>query len=909
MGLVYRAEDIKLGRQVALKFLPEDSATDPSALARFEREARSASALEHPNICSIYEFGEHEGRAFLVMPLLQGQTLRELLETGKSEPATSDLITKSHRHALPLGQLLDISIQIASGLEAAHQKGIVHRDIKPANIFVTDQGQAKILDFGLAKLARSVTDEVDELEDNRSKTSSGQVECASSQTPDPSLSQTGVAMGTAGYMSPEQARGERLDSRSDIFSFGLVVYEMATGHRAFEGDTGTALHNAILTQTPVPARRLNPDLPAKLEQIIIKALEKNRENRYHSASEVRAALENLQRQRRARNRVRARLAAGVVLVLGISSAIYWFATRMSLFNRAPEVKFRQLTINSDDNPVQTGSLSPDGKQLAYVDRQGLNVKEIATGAVRRVALPEGLNESVNWDIPDIAWLPDSTRFIANAHPATDNPDIWTSIWSSATNTIWSFSISGAPPHKLQEHAMGWAVLPDGSISFGINDEHQSWLMGPDGDGARKFMDAGENSQIFGPVQNSAGGHIVLYGQHDASGDTLLARDLRGGSPVTVLSNAEMKQIPGDFAWLPDGRFIYSAFDSTSPEWLPGRAACSFWTLPLDVRTGKRVGEPHRLTGWQGFCSTWINATADGKRLAFLENSGHTTAYVAELTNGGRRLLTPRHFTLNEADDVITDWTADSKAVIMVSNRPDHYELYKQSLSSDMPQLLAIIKGTDEAARFSPDGKWVIVQTYSSSNPAELNQIARVPINGGSPEPILKIREGYGGFSCGKLPSSQCVIADITDDRKQLIVSDFDPLHGRGAELTRFDLPPDFNPNFTNWTLSPDGTRFALSLGLSGTIRIYSFRDHSAQVVQIKGRLPIADFAWFGDGRTFYFSNRTKEGTDILHMDVQGNTNSLWKSNGRGFCVSSPNGRYLAINEWKANANVWMMENF
>jgi len=243
MGLVYRAEDIKLGRRVAIKFLPEESAKNPAALGRFQREARSASALEHPNICPIYEFGEHEGQLFLVMQLLEGQTLRELISAaglGKSP--------------LPFDKFLDFAVQIADGLDAAHRKGIIHRDIKPANIFVTSQGQVKILDFGLAKLTRGTGGlylESHEQEPVLIDPKDGQA----TQPPDPMLSRTGVAMGTAGYMSPEQARGENLDARTDLFSFGLVLYEMTTGQRAFQGDTAPVLRDAILERAPIPVRR------------------------------------------------------------------------------------------------------------------------------------------------------------------------------------------------------------------------------------------------------------------------------------------------------------------------------------------------------------------------------------------------------------------------------------------------------------------------------------------------------------------------------------------------------------------------------------------------------------------------------------------------------------------------------
>ncbi len=220
MGLVYKAEDIKLGRRVALKFLPEELASDPLALERFEREARAASTLDHPNICTIYEVEEYEGRPFIVMQLLEGQTLQELNQRG------------TLGRPLQLEKLLDLAIQIVDGLDAAHERSIIHRDIKPANIFITLRGEAKILDFGLAQL-----DGGDELAASTGETG---------QAPDTSLTRTGVAMGTARYMSPEQVRGERLDARTDLFSFGLVLYEMATGQPAFRGETAATLHEAIV---------------------------------------------------------------------------------------------------------------------------------------------------------------------------------------------------------------------------------------------------------------------------------------------------------------------------------------------------------------------------------------------------------------------------------------------------------------------------------------------------------------------------------------------------------------------------------------------------------------------------------------------------------------------------------------
>jgi eukaryotic-like serine/threonine-protein kinase len=921
MGLVYLAEDIKLGRRVALKFLPEDSAKDPAALGRFEREARSASALEHPNICPIYEFGEHEGQPFLAMQLLEGQTLRELLAAaGPGKPP------------LELHMLLDFAIQILDGLDAAHQKGIIHRDIKPANIFITSEGQAKILDFGLAKLSLSGSAEVDDPTPDLRRDSSPsepKVEADSLTSSSPFLSRTGVAMGTAGYMSPEQIWGEKLDARSDLFSFGLVLYEMATGKRAFQGDTGAELQKATLTQVPSPARTVNPQVPAKFAKVIHRTLEKNCEARYQSASELRAELENFKREIEPGHQQRwlAMAAAGTAILL-LALTAFWFANRHAqTIVDLPEIKLRQLTTNSTENAVKSGAISPDGKYLAYTDGLGMNLKLIETGETRTISQPEEIkSDSVEWEIgPGPWWFPDGTRFLAVAKPLGLDTD---SV-NSQNSSIWIVSVLGGPPRKLRPQAVPYSISPDGAlISFGVNKgrlgEREIWVMRPDGEQARKIFDIDENGSIGG-LQWSPDGQRVIYfktvfknsssaaGWDEASPDfhasmdelsqTIVGGDLKGGPLTTIPSPFDVRSV-SEFLWMSDGRMIYRLWESgfNSP-------TCNLWQVRLDPRSSEFIGKPQRITNLPAVCNAGFSATSDSKRLVFLESKNHASVYVSDLQARGTRITNPTRFTLDEGWNNPAAWTADGKAVFFYSNRNGREAIFKQLLGQDSAESFVTVRPSGRVqggACLSPEGTWIIYgpEDGGAGAPAKL---MRVPVTGGTSQVVLSA-DFNGRPQCAKSPGQLCAISELSADRKQLVFTSFDAVKGRGRKLAEFttDVTAEYQ-----WALSPDGTRIAILKNHEGRIQILSLSSLAPEEITVKGWKALTDVAWVSDGKGLFVSSYNERGAVVLAMDFQGNARLLWQNKGAAgtYVVPSPDGHHVAMQGFTVEGNLWMMENF
>jgi len=582
---------------------------------------------------------------------------------------------------------------------------------------------------------------------------------------------------------------------------------------------------------------------------------------------------------------------------------------------------RQLTsVSSEDGPA-AGTISPDGKYLAYGDRSGLHLLLIGASETRAIPPAEGVDSALGFGVG--AWLPDNKGFLANACPRGGDTTYGTSHGCS----IWIVNIAGGPPHKIRDEAKGESFSPDGSLlSFGTNvgkvGDREIWVMRPDGQEARKIFEAGENDTIGG-LTWSPDGHRVIFVRQDGpdiANSYFLSGDLNGGPLTKILPPFDMKMV-GDLNWMSDGRLMYRLDE-------PGFKVktCNLWQISMDPRLIQFIGKPRRLTNFAEVCVNAPSMTSDGKRFGIFEWRPHSSVYVADLQAGGQRSTNPIRLTRDESWNHPLAWTVDSKTIFFNSSRTGTDAIFKQNPGQDTAEpLIAFSKGEGlTGACLSPEGSWIYYTLASYEEgpaesskimraeqtviqPAVVSKIMRVAITGGAPQLVLtaSIEEWP---RCARFPSTLCAIAERTPDRKQIVFTELDTVKGRGRELARFDT--EARKEY-HWDISPDGTRIALLKHREGRVQILSLNGKAPRQIISKQWNTLSSVVWTADGKGLFASSYTVQGADMLHIDFRGNTRLLWEHPGGidVYGVPSPDGKHLAMRGWNVEGNMWMMENF
>jgi Tol biopolymer transport system component/predicted Ser/Thr protein kinase len=816
MGVVYRAEDTRLGRAVALKFLPERLARDAQALERFQREARAASALNHPNICVVYDVGEIEGQPFIAMELLEGRTLRQRIG-GKP---------------LPLDTLLELGAQIADALDAAHGKGILHRDLKPANLFVTERGQAKVLDFGLAKQGVR--------EDATGLSSSPTVSAGQGPHTSP-----GTVVGTAAYMSPEQARGLPLDARSDLFSFGAVLYEMATGRSPFEGDTSAVVFDAILNRDPLPPSRLNPSLPGALDGIVLKALEKDRDVRYQTARDLLADLKRLRRDSGSGKRA---TVTGEATPAGASRELARAAPawRRPALTAVAAVAFVALGI-AGTRLVSPPSLArvtgyvpltsdrehkvwptTDGTRLYFgewIDKDASRLAQVAVtgGAVSTIDTP--LRSAVLSDVS-----PDGTRFLLVAMRET--------LGTAATpGELWTMSAAGGPPRPVgglrASSSAAWS--PDGTqIVYTLRSD--VFVAAADGSAPRRVWTA--PGAVGTPAWSPDGRRLRVTVKLDRRRGALWQVGLDGSRPQPLLPGFRLSACCG--RWTPDGRyFVFQADDGLTSD---------IWALRERTPWLSRARpEPQRLTRGPLWFTTPV-PSRDGKRLfvvgtkelgELVRYDPHAEQFVPYLSGISAQGL---------------DFSPDGQWVA--------YVLYPEGTlwrsRSDGTEQLQLTFSPLVAAlpRWSPDGRRIV---FTGAAPEEPWRLRLVPAEGGPERSLLASADDQ-------------VDPTWSPDGRRIAfggdISETGDLHVLDLETGEVSSIPGSTGLFSpRW--SPDGRHLAALTYDSLHLRLFDFRERRWREIMASEQV-ISYPSWAEDGRSIVVS----DGYTRLRLQVADGTRDV-----------------------------------